>query len=393
MAFIKLRNHSNTQDKWINSRAILEIEPLSDSSGHFSKVYFFGGAYESFIEDPSEIMAKIEKAMNPPEIVMHKAKPNNIVWGEPPEAMLNRKIGALEAERDSARRTASLARATAEKLEARNALLEAEIKAWKDAASINLSNDADDEVGKFETPDSLVSRLQGLYRWATQAEKHGTAASAEVAEIKAKLEAWRKAANTSPGEVDPDEVCEILTPGDLTEQIMELYQQAQKAEKHGTEASAEVAEMKVKLEAWGKAADPLDASWVDPFYSGVGARPESLKLAIEDAQRWLDEFAEYRRSTAKNLAAWKEAASVDLPNEISVGLPGINTPEALTERIRHLISLSMVEEPTLDIGRAIATVHAFYIDRPSKYSKAVAAVLEAWQGVNPMPKPYKYRLY
>lgn len=189
MAFIQLRIRSDVRH-WVNTRAITRVKPRGNGISAYSEVEIFDGTKQVYEETPDEIMAAIEKANNP--LAVHVAaesnKPAFIPYAEHPEYMLNRKIGALEAERDSARRTASLARANAEKLEARNALLEAEIKAWKDAASLNLAPDDEEPSSRYETPESLSDRLRGLYRWATQAEKSATEASVEIAAQKSETE-------------------------------------------------------------------------------------------------------------------------------------------------------------------------------------------------------------
>lgn len=53
----------------------------------------------------------------------------------------------------------------------RIAELEAELKAWQEAASVDLVENPDDPPPPCQTPEQLVERLRILYRWATRAEK------------------------------------------------------------------------------------------------------------------------------------------------------------------------------------------------------------------------------
>jgi len=53
--------------------------------------------------------------------------------------------------------------------------LEAQIKAWKEAASVDLVNDGDDDPILCRTPAELVERLKLLYNWASSAEERAKA--------------------------------------------------------------------------------------------------------------------------------------------------------------------------------------------------------------------------
>lgn len=236
-------------------------------------------------------------------------------------------LGSLKAEIEAWKNAHSVAVSSEKNKVEKIKKLEAEIKAWKDAASLNLVPDDEEPLARYETPESLADRLRGLYRWATQAEKHGTESSKEVGAFEKSIDAWRKAAN-----VDADKDHQVLIPEDLGSRIRNLLTLISKLES--------------------------------------GERIRELEAQLE---------------------AWKLAASVELDKGIPVGAYGVGTPDALAEKIRHLISIS-TGEPTLEIARVIATAHEFFRDRTNKLAKANAACLEAWQGISPMPKPYRYKL-
>ena len=113
------------------------------------------------------------KAPEPARRVQSKPTVESIAWSEHPVAVLNRKIGALEAERDAARRTAAIARDHAGKLEA-------QVKVWQDAASTQLVEDSDEERVPCQTPEQLIERMRHLYRWASSAEERAKAAEKDA---------------------------------------------------------------------------------------------------------------------------------------------------------------------------------------------------------------------
>lgn len=87
----------------------------------------------------------------------------------------------------------------------RIAELEAKMKAWQDAASVDLAESKDEPTIPCKTPEELIERLRHLYRWASTAEKRAAEAEAELAALKYQtqevppLEPWRIAATVVDG--------------------------------------------------------------------------------------------------------------------------------------------------------------------------------------------------
>lgn len=289
MAFIKLRIGSDIHE-WVNARAILRIKPRVIDGESCSEVVLFGETSGIYEETPDQIIDALEQATGPKianplnrdeliELRESLSKQSDgqevVAWSREPEAMLNRTIGGLEAQRDSARRTASIEKARAEKLEDKVKVLDADLqkalesldfqvkqranlqalladwkrvankfasnpegprlvtspseledflernqeteqhlesqlKAWQDAASVQLVEDSDEARTQYQTPEQFIERLRQLYRWASTADAAASEASvklgvcemklekasAEVAQLNGKLKTWEKVDRT-----------------------------------------------------------------------------------------------------------------------------------------------------------------------------------------------------
>lgn len=191
----------------------LELSHITaDIDGKTSRIVMTNGACFTVDGTPDDAWSKWQ------------TEPIKLAWSQPSEDVALKaalqaneekatRVCRLEAERDAARRTAAIAREHAGKLEAQVKVwldvankyasrdkgprlitnpselgdflernqeteqhLESQLKAWKDAASIELVEDSGEPATTYNTPDSLASRLQDLYRWASTTEKRAKTA-------------------------------------------------------------------------------------------------------------------------------------------------------------------------------------------------------------------------
>lgn len=92
----------------------------------------------------------------------------------------------------------------------RATIAESQLKAWQDAASVQLVEDSDEAKTLYETPEQLIERLRNLYLLASTSDTAASEArvqlgacemklektSAEVAQLSGKLKTWEKVDRT-----------------------------------------------------------------------------------------------------------------------------------------------------------------------------------------------------
>lgn len=197
------------------------------------------------------------KAPEPARRVQSEPPVESIAWSEHPEAVLNRKIGSLEAERDAARRTAVHARDHAGKLEAKVKVLEADLLTAREAMDFQVKQRANLQsfladwervANKFasnpEGPRLVTSpsELEDFLERNQETEQH----------LESQLKAWqdaastqlvedprrylRRAASTLLVEDSDEERVPCQTPEQLIERMRHLYRWASSAEERAKAA-------------------------------------------------------------------------------------------------------------------------------------------------------------
>lgn len=169
MAFIKLTNALPGIESdlvYLEARSISGIE-ASSNNVYGNAIIGVGGSTKYFVrETVDEILAKTRKATAPYsgafdellEKIKRETAGQNIKVMPGPVQVISRHEDDVK----------------------RIALLESQIKAWKDAASVQLVEGSDEARIPCETPEQLIERLRTIYRWWSTAEQRAKAAEQDA---------------------------------------------------------------------------------------------------------------------------------------------------------------------------------------------------------------------
>lgn len=245
MTLIRLTRASDGSEVWINPIRIVSVAKAVKDDTTMIDTQCEDGSMYRVAEPINEVVRLVFGDLENPMPV------KSLVWAEHPEAMIYRKIGSLEAERDSARRTASISKCETDRLRNKVESLEAEMKKWVEIANryasgkggprlIIDSSDLEDFLqSERETNEHIDSQLKA---WEAAANTRSSVKISSpddlgkcIAELESQLKAWQEAASVDLVENPDEPPTPCQTPEQLVEQLRSLYRWATRAEKDASE--------------------------------------------------------------------------------------------------------------------------------------------------------------